>query len=75
MLNRNCACPLVLVVLLPMRRSPPEYPAWNNLKLTVAAGFRLLVSASLSYARTLSVCGCVFMVTVVSFPSVSLLWL
>jgi len=74
-LNENCACPLAFVVLLPISFSPPEYPGCSSLKLIIAAGFRLFVCASLSYALTLSVCGCVFMITVVSFPTVSLLWL
>lgn len=74
-LNTNLACPLLLVVLLPMIFSPSEYPGWISLKLISAAGFRLFVFLSLSKALTVSICDWAVMMTMVLFPVPSLLWL
>lgn len=74
-LNRNLACPLLLVVLLPMIFSPPVYPGWISLKLISAAGLSSFVFLSLSKALTVSICDWEVMMTTVSFPVPSLLWL
>jgi len=74
-LNRNLACPLLLVVLLPIIFSPSGYPGWISLKLMSAAGLRLFEFLSLSKALTVSICDWEVMMTVVSFPVPSLLWL
>jgi len=74
-LNRNLAWPDALVMLLPMILCPPEYPGCISLKLTSAGGLILLVFLSLSKALTVSIVDCAVMITVVSFPVPSLLWL
>jgi len=74
-LNRNLAWPELLVVFVPMIFCPSGYPGWISLKLISAVGLSSFVFLSLSKALMVSIVDWSVMMTVVSFPVPSLLWL